>query len=88
MVAVYAAVCLVAGHGGHHLLQLVLVVFYLGALAHLLMYAQTNRDTLYVVVVEVVFLCGGIYSLTKWLRQDIMYQLKYYSFSYSQPKKQ
>ena len=62
-----------AGHGGHHPLQLVLVVFYLGALAHLLMYAQTNRDTLYVVVVvEVLFLCGGIYSLTKWPRQDII----------------
>ena len=33
-------------HGWHHLLQLALVVFFLGALAHLLMCAQTNRHSL------------------------------------------
>ena len=34
-------------HGGHHLLQLVLVVFFLVALyiAHLLMCTQTNKHT-------------------------------------------
>ena len=63
-----------AGHCGHHPLQLVLGVFFLGALAHLPMYAHTKRDTLYVMVmvVEVLFLCGGIYSLTKWPRQDFI----------------
>ena len=40
-------------HGGHHLLQLALVVFSIGALAHLLMCAQTNRHTLQLA------LCGG-----------------------------
>ena len=44
-----------AGHCGHHPLQLVLGVFFLGALAHLPMYAHTNRDTLYVMVMVVEF---------------------------------
>ena len=42
-----------ATHGGHHLLQLARVVFFIGALAHLLMCAQTNRHTLQLA------LCGG-----------------------------
>ena len=47
-------------HGGHHLLRLALVVFFLGALVHLVMCALTNRYTLqlvlwWVVAVVVVF---------------------------------
>ena len=43
-------------HSRHHLLQLALVVFFLGALADLLLCAQMNRHTcsLYCVVVVVV----------------------------------
>ena len=42
-----------AVNGCHHLLQLALVVFFIGALAHLLMCAQTNRHALQLA------LCGG-----------------------------
>ena len=47
-------------HGGHHLLQLALVVFFLGALAHLLMCTQTNRHILRLV------LCGGGGCVFMW----------------------
>ena len=40
-------------HGGHHPLQFALVVFFLGALAHLLMCTQTNMHILQLA------LCGG-----------------------------
>ena len=51
------------GHGRHHPLQLALVVFFIGALAHLLMCAQTNRHTL-----QLALCGGGIYIYTYTLR--------------------
>ena len=47
-------------HDHHHLLQLALVAFFLGALAQLLMCTQTNRHTLQLA------LCGGGGGIFMW----------------------
>ena len=46
-------------HGGHRPLQLALVVFFLGTLAHLVMCRYCNLQFVVVVVLVVVFLCCG-----------------------------